>query len=107
VPYPTPEVLSAYPEAFPNCSISAMVLMAGICPYEHIVIRGAKMRDAEYTYQIQSVLAAIRAVSKIVPVDCPQMEEWETRTIPVVDWAALGIDTTYYAKILKVEKVKP
>lgn len=79
VEFPIEEIQEAFEKPVITCGIAAMIYMAAILGYREILIRGVRLRDEEYRYEIRSILKAISDVSAVAEIDCPYLDEWEER----------------------------
>jgi len=87
--------LNDYPGGF-ACSISCAITLAVEMGYKKVIIRGCRLRDDEFKYQVAGILRAIKIANKHgVEVECEYLDEWDSRA---VDWGEVCGITGHYFK---------
>lgn len=70
-----------------GCSISLMICLAIHHGFNKITLRGVRLRDEEYSHQIDFIRNALRhCILRGVQVINPFADEWSARNVPKIDW---------------------
>jgi hypothetical protein len=82
-----PELLTDFSISSMGCSISLAICLAVHRGAEKISLRGVRLRDEEYSYQIDFINNALKHCAlRGVQVDNPYAEQWSAREVRKVDW---------------------
>ena len=81
------ELLDKFSISSMGCSISLALCLAIHEGFQKITIHGVRLRDAEYSHQIDFINNALKHCTlNGVQVDNPYAEQWKAREVSKIDW---------------------